>query len=80
MFVYFVSRLSVVQQPRERHHRSQVRLLGRGGDGLLHQLPQDAQLQAKQAHHSLLLQRGIYFNNATTPAGFIIGLSGMRQS
>ncbi len=55
-FSYF--RLPAVQQPRERHHRAQVRLLRRGGDGLLHLLPQDALLQTEQAHHTLLLQRG----------------------
>ena len=57
IFIIFF-RLSPVQQPRERHHRAQVRLLRRGGDGLLHLLPQDALLQAQQAHHTLLLQRG----------------------
>ena len=51
-------RLPPVQQPRERHHRAPLRLLRRGGHGLLHQLPQDAIFQAQQAHHSLLLQRG----------------------
>ena len=59
-------RLFVVQQPRQLHHRSQVRLLRRGGHGLLHLIPQDPLLQAEQAHHSLLLQRGkTLFNDLT---------------
>ena len=55
---FFFCRLPVVEQPRQLDHRAQVRLLRRGGDGLLHLLPQDPLLQTQQAHHPLLLQRG----------------------
>lgn len=59
-------RLPAEQQPRELDHRAQVRLLRRGGDGVLRVVPQDAQPQAQQPHHTLLLQRGMRLTEEDT--------------
>lgn len=61
MLTFFVDRLFALQQPRQRHHRPQIRLQRRGGHGLLHFLSQNALLQTQQTHHPLFLQRGEIF-------------------
>ena len=51
--------LSPLQQPRQLHHCSQVRLLRRGGHGLLHFILENSLISTQQTHHTFLLQRGM---------------------